>query len=209
MRNPVRTTITALAGLVLLVGATACGGDDDRGDDGAAAAGDTTSTANTLPAEDGEVQTTTMAPGTLVLTGTSIGDIALGMTLAQAEATGLVGGPWTPGCELGGPGAQGAELRAPARGSLQAQDGRITGVYAFGGVVTSPGGIEVGDDLATVEAAFVDGYTVTVDRSLEEVFEMWAADVTDERGQPAFSFAIDPASQLVTAIGMPHIPFCE
>lgn len=215
-RNLLRTTTSALLALALLTGAAACG---DDGDDGAAG-GDTgaeneltgeqpTATSNSLPVVDGEVQTTTVAPGTVVVTAGSVGDIDLGMTLAQAEATGLVAGAWEPGCELGGPGAQRADLRAPVDGSVLAQDGVVNGSYLFSGFVTSPGGIQTGASLAEVEAAFSDGYSVTVDKSLEEVFEIWSADVTDPEGEPAFSFSIDPATQQVTAVGMPHIPFCE
>ena len=88
-RRWVRGSIAALA---LLTAVAACG--DDGGDEADAPSfdelvDDATSTTAPADASDGTTQTTSVVPGTLVITPSSIGDVEVGMTLAEADATGV------------------------------------------------------------------------------------------------------------------------
>ena len=81
-------------------------------------------------------------------------------------------------------------------------------VTVSSGYVTSPGGIRNGATLAQVQAAFTGAFTVQVDKSQEQTFQLWFAKVLDN-GKQALTFSIDPTTQKVTDLSVPDTQFCE
>jgi hypothetical protein len=199
----------ALVSILLMVGATACGDDKP-----AATADSSTSTSHAQE----ESSTSTAAPTSttvkvslVTLTPAALGGLHLGMSQAEAVATGLIGA-FGPGCELAGPDQKGAELKAPLQGSVLADASGVTDIYVTAGAVTDPGGVKIGSPLTAVQGAFGAAYDVTVDKSVQDMFGEWFVYVAEKgkgEGQTTFDFSVDPKTQLVTGLGAPSIPTCE
>ena len=199
--------MAALACMALLL--TACGDDDDP----ASTVDSSSTTASEGPSTSATEPTgTTEAPSGLVeMTPTSYGQLTLGMSLEDAVALGMTE-PFVPGCELAGPDHQAATMVAPYDGAASgdATNG-VTAIFVRSHVVTSPGGVKIGDPLATVESAFGDDYVVTVDKEAADTFGSWFVYVAEKDAEDTtvFGLTLDPETGKVTAIGIPHIPTCE
>jgi hypothetical protein len=152
---------------------------------------------------------TTAAPGgVLVMTATGFGPVQLGMTEAQATATGLLQGAFGPGCELANPPQHGAQLVAAYDGTVTTQGGKVTAIAVHLQYRTDPGSIQTGDSLSQVQGAFGSGYTVTVDKAGEQTFGSWFVHVVHGT-TPIFTFVVDPGTQKVVEAGLPDVQVCD
>lgn len=209
-----RGATSAVLALTVTVLVAACDGDDP-----VLSAGDITSTSLRSTTAVEVTTTTTTADGAAsaptastapagagdVLTPTSLGPLQVGMSEADAAATGAIGAIG-PGCELSG--TRAAPLASGnLRGSAEFADGALGVITVTGGASTEEGAA-VGDPLAVVEATYASGATVDVDRSVEEMFGIWLLTViTDDGG--LYQMVVDPATESVSSMAVPGVAFCE
>lgn len=195
----------AMACLALLL--ASCGDDEPASTaDSSSTTASEGSTTTTAATDD-----TTATNGLLTLTPASYGALQLGMSVDDAEATGLLE-PFIPGCELAGPEHLAATMVVPYDGAANADASGVIAIFVRSNVVTAPGGVKIGDPVASVETAFGDGYTVTVDKSLVDMFGEWFVNVSEtgaDEGVTVFQLTVAPDTGKVTTIGIPHIPTCE
>lgn len=213
MRGELGRAVTVVVAALLVIGVAlgaylVVSGDDDEGVE---ASGSTT----TAPSGDGSSTTTTAATGApdpagVALSREGLGALRIGMTKAQAEATGMLGA-FTPGCEVRMPRPEGAPLLAPYDGYVEVDGGVVTSITVHSGAATDPGGVRAGDRLDEATAAFeAAGLTVTVDEGTEEVFGVWFVSVTDESGDDVFGTTADPAADgALGPISTPYVQACE
>lgn len=107
------------------------------------------------------VVSTSSAPATPTLTDTGYGALQLGMTKAEAIATGLTAGITGTSGACGGSedgtvaGATADETATYLRGTLvfSSNTGKLVAIYAYGPIAT-PKGIKVGSTVAELKAAY-------------------------------------------------------
>ena len=196
--------VLLVAGLVALA-ATACG------DDGTPATTTTTSTSSSTTATTAMSASTTAAPSTTaaaasVIREDGIGKLRLGMTVAQAKATGEIGAVG-PGCELGGPGELAADLLSgTAKGIVTFSEDVIVGFMVRSGAKTAAG-IGAGSTLAQIQQAYAKGYEIKTDDSYQEQFGFTLVSVY--RGKHWFDFDVDAGSKKVGSVWVPNVRLCE
>ena len=197
--------IAVTCGLALASCGTTGGSSDSTTTSSTTSTGSTTSNPSTTSTTS---STSSSEPAALTLTPQGLGPLQLGMSLEDAQATGLVG-TFEPGCEIVSPRPQVAPLQ-PVQGSVEVNGGSVTSITVSGGdVVTAPGGVAPGDPLAEAVAAWeAAGLEVSVDESTEEMFGVWFVDVLDD-GELAFGSSADPADETVGPITVPELIACE
>ena len=195
-------------GLVALA-AVACSGDDDK------TTATTTTTSTSVPSDAtststgaGSASSTTAAPqGMTVVTEQGIGQLRLGMTVAQAQATGQIG-TVGPGCELAGPGEQAADLHVgPATGAVTFQESALVGVMVRSGAKTAAG-VGPGSTLAQIQQAYAKGYEIKTDDSYKDQFGFTLVSVL-RNGTQLFDFSVDADANTVREIWVPRVRLCE
>jgi hypothetical protein len=208
------TVIAALLAAGLVVGA--CGGDDKSASTTSSTTTSTstptstsTSTSTSTTTTSTTVPTTTSAPvaSPAVLTESGIGALKLGMTLAAAKATKMIGAT-KPGCELGGPGELVAPLVGPARGSVFFTDQKLSGISITSGAKT-PAGIGPGSTLAAIQAVYNrNDYRTSVDESGRETFGFDFVSV-EHNGSAVYGGDLDPKTKRIATLWMPSVRTCE
>jgi hypothetical protein len=190
---------------LVTIAAVACSGDDDK-----PAATTTTASTSTSSSTSTTVKaavTTSAAPqAATVITESGIGKLRLGMTVAQAKATGEIG-TVGPGCELGGPGELAADLHVgTATGTVTFREDVVVGFMVRSGAKTEKG-IGPGSTLAQIQQAYAQGYEIKTDDSYKEQFGFTL--VTVYRGKQVFDFDVDADSKKVGAVWVPRVQLCE
>jgi hypothetical protein len=145
----------------------------------------------------------------LRLTADGIGPLRIGMTLEEAEATGLVGS-FEPGCEVESPPPMSAPLRQ-VEGTVDAADGRVRSITVrrSNEVATDPGLVEPGDPVDEAVTAWeAAGLAVTVDKDQEDIYGVWFVQVRNG-SDPAFEATANPALGTLDAISVPEVVLCE
>lgn len=202
-RRTVRGSGVVLA-LALLVAACSSSGHQVTSTTSSSSSTSTTTSTTAPPLKP---TTTTTAP--LRLSARKLGPIHVGMTQAEATATGLIGA-FTSGCEIQSPPPQDAPLLPPLVGTVEVTDGHVSSIGVRAGAPTDPGGVSGNTTLDQAKAAFeAAGLTVKVDTSTAGTFNSWFVDVT-QAGQPVFGFAADAAApHTVGIIFTPSLLVCE
>ena len=196
-------------GAVLLPG---CGKDSNDKADATSTTASSSTSSTAAPSTTASTTPTTAGPkvpAEYTLTFQSYGPFQLGMTDTAAQATGLLKPPG-PGCELSGdPTEKAASLVAPLDGVVTWAKAKVTVLWVRSRFVTSPGSVRDGDTLAKAQAmAWGDGMTATLDKEGEASFGTWSLRI--EHGEdPMLELLIDPATQKVTAAGVPFVPVCD
>lgn len=189
--------------LVLLVaaGLTACGGGDST------TTTTTSTTGATTTSTTGATTTTTSASTALELAITGLGPLHLGATIAEANASGLIGST-SPGCELAGPGVLSAQLVGTVHGSVTFTNGSLTAIVVASGANTTEG-IHVGSTLTELHAAYpAPTFAVAEDSGTIGTFGIINVTIT-KSGNPAFGMTADPSSHLVKDLWVPAAQFCD
>jgi hypothetical protein len=142
----------------------------------------------------------------LVLTETGVRGLRLGMPLAAAKRTGLVG-TTGPGCELVAPRPLHARLRAPLKG-FATFDGkaphRLVALDVNGGAAIR--GIAVGDAAAEVRRAYPGARRLT---SKPDAPLQLTALIVARGGKDRIWFMLDRPRGRVTDIDLPTVQACE
>jgi hypothetical protein len=188
--------------LVVAAGLTACGGGDST-------TTTTTTTSTSVAATSTTAATTSSTSGSaaLELATTGLGPLHLGATVAEANATGLIGST-NPGCELGGPGVLSAPLTGVVHGTVTFANGSLTAIVVAGGANTTEG-IHVGSTLDELHAAYpAPTFAVTEDSSTVDTFGIINVTVM-KGGNPAFGMTVDPSSHMVQDLWIPAVQFCD
>lgn len=147
------------------------------------------------------------APPPIQLDPQGLGPLRLGMSQSDALATGLIGN-LRPGCEIAGNGQEYGDLLSPLEGLVVFWDGGLVLVSLGFGASTAQGATP-GTPLNVVSDAFtLAGFSVRIDTSYEQMFEIWLGTV-ENNGEQVFSLVIDPESELVNSIDVPDTLFCE
>jgi len=190
----------AMLALVGAAGLTACGGGDST-------TTTTTTTSSATTSTTAASTPTTSASAALELAITGLGPLHLGATVAEANATGLIGST-NPGCQLAGPGVLGAQLVGTVHGSVTFTNGSLTAIVVASGANTTEG-IHVGSTLAELHAAYPSPtFAVNEDSSTVGTFGIINVTVT-KGGNPAFGMTVDPSAHLVQNLWVPATQFCD
>lgn len=191
---------------LLAVGAVACSGDDDKPASTTTSSSTSTTTSSSTSTTAQAVTTTTAAKATPVITEQGIGKLKLGMTTAQAKATGQIG-TVEPGCEVAGPGEFGADLHAEgATGNVTFRDDKVVNIVVRSGARTAAG-IGTGSTLAQIRKAYIAD-EVKVDDSYQEQFRFTLVSVIRD-GTTIFDFDMDSESGKVGNVWVPNVRLCE
>ena len=147
------------------------------------------------------------APPPIQLDPPGLGPLRLGMSQGEALATGLIG-ETGPACELAGPSEVYGRLLSPLDGAVNFSGGVLVQISLHGGASTAQGATP-GTPLAAASDAFAQaGFSVTLDTTDEEVFQIWLG-LVENNGEQMFSLVIDPESELVDSIDVPGTYFCD
>ncbi len=190
-------------GLVAVaVVAAGCGGDDTPTITTAS------TTASTSPSTTSNPVATTGAPQASTVIGEQgIGRLRLGMSVAQAKATGEIGATG-PGCELAGPGELAADLRVgSAVGSVTFRDGVLHSFTVRSGAKTTTG-VGPGATVAQIQQAYANGYAVKVDHETEDQFGITLVSVLRD-GTQRFGFDVATDTGKARSVSVPEVSFCE
>lgn len=131
------------------------------------------------------------------------------MTEAAASDTNFID-TIGPGCEPSG--SRAALLSVPlaagdVTGSVDFLGGTLDSILVTTGVATREG-VSVGDSLASLESVYDSGAAVVVDRTIEDIFEIWTVNVALDGGG-SYGMVIDPATEMVTTLAVPAVPLCD
>lgn len=145
-------------------------------------------------------------PSDLALTPTGLGPLVVGMSSADATATGLIG-DFTEICFIEP--IDVAELRSPLEGVVYAYDGVIVAVSVTAGAVASPGNVGPGGDIDLLANAWRDsGFSVDLDEEIAEVFGEGFVYATHADGRE-FGATFDPQTRRIVRINAPSVISCE
>jgi len=145
----------------------------------------------------------------LRLTADGIGPLRIGMTLEEAQATGLVGS-FEPGCEVESPPPMTAQL-SEVEGTVDVADGKVRSITVrrANEVATDPGLVEPGDPVDEAVTAWeAAGLDVTVDKDQADTYGVWFVQVRDGP-EPAFEATADPTRDTLDTISVPEVVLCE
>lgn len=139
------------------------------------------------------------------ITAKGVGPVKLGATAASLQDKGLIGKLIT-GCELAGPGTRAANVKAfnGTVGFTMTKTRRVN-VIAVNGPGPRARGVEVGDTLADIKAAYKG---VKVDKTLEDTFGGDFVRVPKTSGG-RIQFFVSTKTGKIETIGVPSIPICE
>ena len=146
-------------------------------------------------------------PPPIQLDPQGLGPLRLGMSQGDALATGLIG-ETGPGCEFAGPNEVFGILLPPLDGGVNFSDGLLNQVSLHGGASTAQGATPGTPLAAASDALSLAGFSVRIDPSFEENFQIWLGSV-ETNGEQVFSLVIDPESELVDSIDVPGTRFCD
>ncbi|MEY2474868.1 MAG: hypothetical protein QOG87_183 [Actinomycetota bacterium] len=153
--------------------------------------------------------TTTSAPSSTGLTvdERGVGKLRLGMSLADAKASGEIG-PTGPGCEVAGPSELGAPLQlGEVVGNVTFRDGVLYSVSVRSGAKTAAG-VGPGSTIPQIQQAYGSGYEVKVDHATEAQFGITLVSVLRD-GTQLFDFDVATDTGKATSVIVPRITFCE
>ncbi len=193
--------------LALLAASLVLGACGTTGSSSAPSSSSTTIGSSTTTSAD--VSTPPTDGSALRLTADGIGPLRIGMTLEEAEATGLVGS-FEPGCEVESPPPMSAPLRQ-VEGTVDVADGKVRSITVrqSNEVATDPGLVEPGDPVDEAVTAWeAAGLAVTVDKDQEDIYGVWFVQVRNG-SDPAFEATANPALGTLDAISVPEVVLCE
>jgi len=143
----------------------------------------------------------------LVVTEQGVHGLKLGMPLAVARRSGLIG-PTTPGCPLVSPTPVGARLRAPLKG-FATFDGkaphRLVALDVRGGAITTRH-VRVGDSAAKARRAYPNARLLTSKPG--DPLQLTALIVT-RGGQDRLWLMLNKPGGHVTDLAVPTVQACE
>jgi hypothetical protein len=202
-----RTGVTVLLGAFLLV-AAGCSDDDKKpsaSESTTTTAAPDTSTTSTAPPSP-TTTTATTAPAETTLSAQGYGGLTLGMALAKARSDGLVTNV-RPGCEVAGPGQMAADVPGKPDVSVTFDEGRLTNISLRQGATAE--GVRVGATIDQAKQTYTSkGFTVTVDNSTVEVFQIITVRV-ERNGVEVYGFAADSKTRKIDQLDIPHVAFCD
>jgi hypothetical protein len=99
-------------------------------------------------------------------------------------------------------------LLSPLDGAVNFSGGVLNQISLRGGASTAQGATP-GTPLAAASDAFAQaGFSVTLDTTAEDVFQIWLG-LVENNGEQMFSLVIEPESELVDSIDVPDTYFCD
>ena len=189
--------------ILAVLASAACGSDDDT-PTVATTASTTATTAAVSTTSEPVITTAAPKPG-IVIDEQGICKLRLGMTVAQASATGQIG-PTEPGCEPAG--ELSAELQfGGVTGSVTFRDGVIQRYAVRSGAKTATG-VGPGSTVAQIQQAYANGYEVEVDHGTEEQFGITLVRVR-RAGAARFGFDVPTDTGKAKTVSVPEVGFCE
>jgi hypothetical protein len=145
-------------------------------------------------------------PVEATLTPTGLGPLVIGMSSADATATGLID-EFNELCFIEP--IDVAELRPPFEGVIYADAGVVIAISVAAGAVASPGGIGPGGDVDVLAEAWRDsGFSVDVDDSIADVFGEGFVYASHADGRE-FGATFDPQTRTIGRINAPYVISCE